>query len=187
MTACPNGFQTLSSDRTLLPLASINASSEVNDDPARDVVHTGGGEWCSVESLESGPHILLDFTQPIVLTHMRSRGANLVLSYVTEFSVQSQNGGTLEQYQQPNGATVSLAIYHGYIIMHTCLHTLDFTILFSRCFLHQIITQNCSHSGDHFLSTPPSGLTYLMQSTAVSILSVIINISALMSSSSVAY
>ena len=122
MTACPNGFQALSNNRTLLPLASINASSEENGDPARELVDTGDGEWCSVESLESGPHILLDFTQPIVLTHMRGRGSNLGFSYVTEFSIQSQNGGSLEQYQQPNGATVSLAIYHGYN-MHACLHT----------------------------------------------------------------
>ena len=112
VSACPNGFQALSNDRTLLPLASINASSEEDDDPARDLVHTGDEEWCSDQSIESGPHILLDFTQPIVLTHMRSRGGGLGFSYVTEFSVQSHNGSSLEQYQQPNGATVSLARYH---------------------------------------------------------------------------
>ena len=51
-----------------------------------------------------------------------------------------------------------------------------------RISLHQITIQWCSHSGDHWLSTPPSGLTYLMQCIILFSL-----ISALMFSSLDAY
>ena len=105
-TACSSSIR-LSDDRILLPLASIVASSQNGDDPASDLVDTGTNAWCSVEPVNSGPHIVLTFTQPVVLTHMTGRGGVAGLSYVTEFSIQSQIGGVFEQYQQPNGTIVS--------------------------------------------------------------------------------
>ena len=98
---------TVSSDRSLLPLESISASSENSDDPAKDLVDTGLEEWCSTEALSSGPYIQLNFSQPIFLTHMRGRGGDGGFSYVTQFSIQVKNNGSFEQYHQPNEETVS--------------------------------------------------------------------------------
>ena len=106
---CSN-YQTLSNNRSILPLASISASSEVNKRPARYLVDTGDDEWCSIEPLQTGPHILLNFTQAIVLTHMEGRGASWN-SYVTQFSLQYKSGEMFQDYEQPNGGTVRTLIY----------------------------------------------------------------------------
>ena len=91
-------------------MASITASSETNKRPARYLVDTGDDEWCSNEPLQTGPHILLNFTQAIVLTHMKERGASWGLSYVTQFSLQCENGEIFQDYEQPNGETVRTLI-----------------------------------------------------------------------------
>ena len=107
-TACSSSR--LSNDRSLLPLTAIVASSQTDDDPASDLVDTGNTAWCSDELLDTGPHIVLTFSQPVVLTHMIGRGGVGGLSYVTEFSIQSQISGPFEEYQQQqlsNGTIVS--------------------------------------------------------------------------------
>ena len=104
--ACPT-VHTVSSNRSLLPLESISASSDNGHDPAKDLVDTGDEEWCSTEALSSGPYIQLNFSQPIVLTHMRGRGGDGGFSYVTQFSIQSKKNGSFEHYHQPNAETVS--------------------------------------------------------------------------------
>ena len=62
----------------------------MSDDPARDVVSENGASWCTAESLSEGdaPYIMFNFTERVILTYMRARGATeLQLSYVTEFSL----------------------------------------------------------------------------------------------------
>ena len=105
-----SSYQTLSNNRSFLPLASISASSEINIRPARYLVDTGDDEWCSNEPLQTGPHILLNFTQAIVLTHMEGRGASMGHSYVTQFSLQYENGEMFQDYEQANGETVRTLI-----------------------------------------------------------------------------
>ena len=60
----------------------------------------GSSEWCSAEQLQSGPYIQLNFTEPVVVSHMRARGDGV------GFSIQSVSSAGLEQYEQPNGVTV---------------------------------------------------------------------------------
>ena len=105
-----SSFQTLSNNRSILPLASITASSETNKRPARYLVDTGEDELCSNEPLQTGPYIMLNFTQAIVLTYMKERGASWN-SHVTQFSLQYENSEMSQDYEQPNGETVRTLIY----------------------------------------------------------------------------
>ena len=62
----------------------------MSDDPARDVVSENGASWCTAEPFREGdaPYIMFNFTERVMLTYMRARGATeLQLSYVTEFSL----------------------------------------------------------------------------------------------------
>ena len=60
----------------------------MSDDPARDVVSENDTSWCTAEPFSEGdaPYIMFNFTERVMLTYMRARGAT-ELSYVTEFSL----------------------------------------------------------------------------------------------------
>ena len=95
-TACVSD-EILSANRSLLPLSSITATTEMSDDPARDVVHENGASWCTGESFREGdaPYIMFEFTDRVMLTYMRARGATIFgASYVTEFSLDYREKDT---------------------------------------------------------------------------------------------
>lgn len=101
-TGCES-VEILSTNRTLLPLASIVATSAMSDDPASDVVSDSGITWCSAEEFSDGPapYIMFSFTERVTLTHMRAHGGSgSQLAYVTRFSLDYKeiDGQSFNQY-----------------------------------------------------------------------------------------
>ncbi len=68
----------LSSNRSLLPLSSITASSAILNSPAEDAVDSTENGWCSTEAFneeQPNPYIVFNFTERVILTHIRARGS----------------------------------------------------------------------------------------------------------------
>ena len=93
ITVC-QGEELLSTNRSLLPLSSITASSE-DSSPAQNVVDSSVTGWCSTEDFNdalASPYIIFNFTERVTLTYMRARGGLgalgfAIMAYVTEFEL----------------------------------------------------------------------------------------------------
>lgn len=110
----------LTTNRTLLPLDTITASSDNGNTP-QELVDTSGGVWCSTQSLQTRPYIQLNFTQPVTIIYMMARGLSSS-SFVSEFSIELLEESIEHLYQQPNNITV----YPDY-----CLSLFVFNSIFS--------------------------------------------------------
>ncbi len=80
----------LSTNRSLLPLSSITASTAMSDNPAEHVVDMSETGWCTDEQFNDTlptPYIVFNFTERVAITYMRARGSFDGFSYVTEFSL----------------------------------------------------------------------------------------------------
>ena len=87
----------LSTNRSLLPLSSITASSAMSDNPPEHVVDMTETGWCTAEQFsdtQPTPYIVFNFTEIVAITYMRARGGLFGLAYVTEFTLDYRDDYT---------------------------------------------------------------------------------------------
>ena len=87
----------LSTNRSLLPLSSITASTAMPDFPAEHVVDMSQTGWCTAEQFsdtQPTPYIVFNFTERVAITYMRARGGRGGFSYVTEFTLDYRDDYT---------------------------------------------------------------------------------------------
>ncbi len=112
----------LSTNRSLLPLSSITASTAMSDNPAEHVVDMSETGWCTAELFSDTlptPYIVFNFTERVAITYMRASGG--FFAYVTEFSLDyrgdytdSYTPYTLingEEAVSSKGLTVSIVVF----------------------------------------------------------------------------
>lgn len=102
----PSSQQTITANRSLLPLANIVASSEDPVDPAEDIITNGF--WCSSvsdASTVSGQHVNFTFTEAIVLLAIQSSGRGN--SYVNNFTFEYAEEDDFVVYRDTESPQVS--------------------------------------------------------------------------------
>ncbi len=87
----------LSTNRSLLPLSSITASTAMSDNSPEHVVDMSQTGWCTAEQFSDTqpiPYIVFNFTERVAITYMRARGDRSGFSYVTEFTLDYRDDYT---------------------------------------------------------------------------------------------